>query len=201
MTASVAKSNFDVHIAECDEAIVTYDYLHSNGFHAEFALKVVWISAVSALDHYITELIVEVCSLHYSASAGATGKLLAERFSVSAIMELQVAAPAARLVIFRRELTRIVRFISFQKPNAVADGLAYVSPELHKWQKIGSVLGIPTSDAKTTLDQIVERRNLIAHNADIDDSSGQKLPVSKSDAETVVNFIKSLVLAIDTEFT
>ena len=97
-------------------------------------------------------------------------------------------AAAAERKLLRREY-RLYQL----KPAAVADGLAYISSEPHKWQKIGTAIGMSASDARTTLDQIVDRRNLIAHNADIDDASRHKLSVSKSDAEAVTSFIRLLV--------
>ena len=56
---TVAKNKFDSHISQCSEAIAIYEFLEDHGYNADFGLRFVWVASVSALDHYVTELVVE----------------------------------------------------------------------------------------------------------------------------------------------
>jgi hypothetical protein len=68
--------------------------------------------------------------------------------------------------------------------------LSYIWDEKHKWQKIGAAMAIKEEQARTQLKLIVDRRNKIAHEADVDITSGGKFAISKSDCESTVLFIE-----------
>ena len=54
-------------------------------------------------------------------------------------------------------------------------------------------------ELKGTLESIVDRRNLIAHNADYDEARGEKLPVDKIQAREVIKFLAAIASVIELE--
>jgi len=125
MTA--AKTSFDTHMAQCSESIAIYDFLVRSGYSADFGLRFVWVASVSALDHYITELIVEKSTEHFANGSSLSPKLSNEGVPISSLMimhtipTLQVQA----VVQFRNIVRNAVRFRTFQKADDVADGLVF----------------------------------------------------------------------------
>lgn len=194
---TVAKINFDSHINQCSEAISIHEFLESYGYTADFGLRFVWVASVSALDHYISELIVEKATEHYSNGNDMSARLLNELIPISALLQMQ-SAPAARAVLeFRNIVTRLVRFRTFQKAEDVSDGLSFVWNEKHKWDKISDEISMETKKAKSKLNSICNRRNLIAHNADYNEATGALMPCVRSDAQEVLKFVSGVVDAID----
>lgn len=196
--SSNAKVIFDNHISECREALVIFDHLEKKaGFAADFSLRFVWIAAVSALDHYISRVIVEKATLLFGNNKPLQAKLLNEVLSVSNAIALRDADPVNAVLIFRNILDAAIRFKSFQHPDKISDGLSYIWPQSHKWNYISKQLRMDETSLKRKLSGIVERRNLIAHNGDYDESTQSKLSVTKRDAQEVVDFIAEIVVVLD----
>ncbi len=198
MMPSLSKVLFDRHIGECHESIALYEHFEKMSFRADSNLRFVWIAAVSAFDHYISSLILELATRLYSNGGQLTPKLLSENFSFSHVIELKSANSVEAVIVFRRMLGECIRYKSYQSPDKVADGLSYIWNERHKWQFLSNSMGMTTENARGTLDAIVERRNLIAHNADYDDATGAKLPIDKNQTSITVDFLSKLVSTIDT---
>ena len=194
---SAAKLNFDKHIRECDDALQIYRYLGTQGYQADFGLRYVWVGSVSAIDHYVTELVIEKSTSQYANQQQLSPKLLNGRVQFSETLPLQSANLPQSVEIFRKAVSNMVRFETFQRAETIADGLAYIWQDAHKWQRISRVVGLHPTQAKDRLNQIADRRNLIAHNADYDESSGVLNNCSLTDAEDTVNYIKQIVTAIE----
>ena len=197
MTA--AKTRFDTHMAQCVEAITIHEFLEHHGYSADFGLRFVWVASVSALDHYITELIVGKSTEHFSYGTPLSSKLSNEGVPISSLMTMH-AIPASQMqavVEFRNIVRNAVQFRTFQKANDVADGLAYVWNEKYKWDKIAASMGVPTKIAKYKLNGICTRRDLIVHNADYNEATGNLTPCIRTDAQEVVDYITKVVEAVD----
>lgn len=195
---SAPKALFDTQIAECREAIATYDYLEKiSKYRADFSLRFVWIAAVSALDHYISQVIVEKSSDLFSNKKDLSLRIMAEMTPLSSAIELNRANDVDSVLIFKKVVSNFVRYRSFQYPDKVADGLSFVWDEKHKWQSIATAMGSSIEHVKGTLENIVDRRNLIAHNADYDEAIRGRLQVTLPNAVEVVDFMHRLVTEID----
>lgn len=195
MTA--AKTKFDLHIAQCADALTIYEFLEGHGYSADFGLRFVWVASVSALDHYITELVVEKATEQFSNGAVLTAKLANEGVPLDSLMKMRGTTAAQEVLEFRAIMGNSVRFRTFQKADDVADGLAYIWSEKHKWDKISGKMGLPTKSAKRKLNGICTRRDSIVHNADYNEATGDLTPCSRSDAEEVVNYVSKVVATID----
>lgn len=81
---------------------------------------------------------------------------------------------------------------SFQDPDKLADAVRLISP-IKLWDCVGVELGIPGKDVKTRLSLIVDRRNKIAHEADLDPANpGFRWPITAPMAKDTVDFIERL---------
>jgi hypothetical protein len=69
-------------------------------------------------------------------------------------------------------------WLSFQHPDRIADAIRLVS-SVKLWEEVGNELGISAKDAKLRLELIVDRRNKIAHEADMDPTNpGFRWPIT-----------------------
>jgi hypothetical protein len=186
-------------MAQCTEAITIYEFLEGHGYSADFGLRFVWVASVSALDDYVSELIVEKSTEHFSNGTALSPKLSNEGVPISSLVTMH-AIPAFQtqaVVEFRNIVRNAVRFRTFQKAEDVADGLAYVWNEKHKWDKIAASIGVPAKVAKRKLNGICTRRDLIVHNADYNEATGNLTPCIRTDAQEVVDYVAKVVEAID----
>lgn len=196
MTSS-AKKNFDNHIKQAYEAIEIYKHLKRSGYSADFGLRFVWVASVSALDHYISEIIIEKSTEHFANNKKLSSKILNEGVPLQATMRLHNASPTQAIVEFRSIIDKTVRFRTFQKANDVSDGLSFIWDEQHKWNKISRELGIKNSTAKHKLNSIGYRRDSIVHNADYDNSTCLIRPCDPDDAFEALSYINQLVDTIE----
>ncbi|NET61274.1 MAG: hypothetical protein F6K47_35650 [Symploca sp. SIO2E6] len=88
-------------------------------------------------------------------------------------------------------------YLSFQTPDKIADAIRLISNK-KLWDEIAEQIGRPTKDIKQQLSLIVERRNKIAHEADIDPSYnlGTRWEIDKVQVSDAINFIEQVVESI-----
>jgi hypothetical protein len=87
-------------------------------------------------------------------------------------------------------------FLSFQHPDKVADAIRLFS-EVRLWDEVGREIGLPAPVIKSSLSLIVDRRNKIAHEADIDPSyPGQRWPIDVPMVEEIFDKIEAICRAI-----
>jgi hypothetical protein len=147
------------------------------------------VLAVSALDHLVHELARIGMLQIASGQRPATAAYL--RFQVS----LQSVTAAQRnngQEWLDQEIRTKHAWQSFQDPERIADALRCIS-EKALWQEIGSRLGMNAQDAKTQLKLIVDRRNKIAHEADIDPTApGCRWPINAAVVVDALQFLDRL---------
>ncbi len=87
-------------------------------------------------------------------------------------------------------------WLSFQHPEKVAEAIRLISP-IKLWEEVGNELGIPAKDIKIRLELIVDRRNKIAHEADMDPTNpGFRWPITEAMALDTLDFIEKVAEAI-----
>lgn len=95
------------------------------------------------------------------------------------------------------EIRENLSYKSFQDPDKIAEAIRYIS---HKklWQEVADNLGRTDKDIKQQLKLIVDRRNKIAHEADIDPTLnlGNRWEIDESMVNDTVDFIEQVVEAI-----
>jgi hypothetical protein len=81
---------------------------------------------------------------------------------------------------------------SFQDPGKLADAIRLISP-VRLWEDVGSELSMSPKDVKTRLKLVVDRRNKIAHEADLDPANpGFRWPITATMVNDTIDFIDSL---------
>lgn len=198
---SAASSRFLRHIGEVDEAITVYGHLLARGYDAKFNLRFVWIYGVSALDDYVTQLILEVASEKFSDGKPQTQRLLNEAAKIQDVYQIIQLNGTSGVIDFRSLLSRSISYITFQSPESVADGLSFIWTEKDKWRILSAYLGMKPKAGRRLLGNIVSRRNLIAHNADYDDFCASPRDVNRGDAIKTRMFLVGLVYAIEDSLT
>lgn len=154
------------------------------------------VYAVSAFDKFVHD-VVRIGMLQILAGTRpVTAKYESEPIAMKTIIEMAAATVPPKEHVFEQALIRKFKIASFQDPVKVADGLSYIWSETQKWQKIAALLGVTDEAARTRLKLIVDRRNFIVHEADIDPISGVKFPISKQESDGAVSFLSSCADAI-----
>ena len=86
--------------------------------------------------------------------------------------------------------------MSFQHPDKIAEAIRFISSK-RLWEEVGIELGIPSQDAKLQLELIVDRRNKIAHEADMDPTTpGFRWTMTESQSTGATDYIERIGEAI-----
>jgi hypothetical protein len=86
---------------------------------------------------------------------------------------------------------------AFQKADAIADAIRLCSP-VELWVAIGAQLGIPPQDVRIRVNLVVDRRNQIVHEFDIDPTTpGARWPITAAQASDAAAFISRVGEAIE----
>lgn len=147
------------------------------------------IMAVSALDHFIHELTLTGMLEIYTAARPATPAYL--KFQVP----MDVAKPgftSGTTAWFEAVIREKHGFLSFQQPDKVSDAVRLFS-SCELWPTVATAMGTTTEATKSRLRLVVDRRNKIAHEADLDPSyPGVRWPITPTDATGVVDFVEAI---------
>ena len=174
-------------------------YLHFSGLVTPAIdltdlLRAEIVLIVSALDHFVHELTRLGMMEIWRGDRTATPSY--SKFSVSLDVTTQLAGGSAGDVHLETEIRTSHSFLSFQQPDKIAEAMRLFSP-IELWNEIGALLGEDPQNLQTQLKLIVERRNKIAHEADLDPSyPHQRWPIDRKDTEEVLAFMEKIGEAI-----
>ena len=181
-----ARTLHELHLAFSNRLTDAVDL--SDILRAEIAM------AVSAFDffvHELTRLGMLECFVGKRPPTDAFGKW---KLSLSAVAEMDGPSPAEH--ILDSEIRRQHRFNSFQQPERVADAVRLFS-NVRLWEEVARECGEGVEDAKRSFGLIIDRRNKIVHEADIDPSyPGQLWPIDRSTVEILFDRIEAVARAI-----
>jgi hypothetical protein len=95
------------------------------------------------------------------------------------------------------EIRERLGYQSFQQADKIAEAIRYISDK-KLWDEVAIRMTKPTKDIKQQLNSIVDRRNKIAHEADIDPTFGigSRWNIDEVLVGDAVNFIETLVDSI-----
>jgi hypothetical protein len=183
---------FKSNIEDAKNLTSLYEYLESSiksPLLFDDLLRSQVVYSVSAFDKFVHDVVRIGIMEIFTCRRQPTPKYLAEQISMSIYNELISATFPPKEYIFEQAIVKKLKTISYQDPEKVSEGLSYVWEEKHKWQKIAEKVGIDDKTLKTTLKLIVDRRNSIVHEADINPSTNQKYSISKTESETITKFL------------
>ena len=190
---------FRISIARVRDLIAVHNSLKaqtSNVLDISDMLRSALVLAVSALDYYIHEVVrIGMLEIHRG-----------ERPEPPAFSGFQISLGNARAGInagqnidswLEDEIRQRHSYKSFQQPNAIADAVRLICDK-KLWEEVSINMGSPAKDIKQQLSLIVDRRNKIAHEADIDPSYpiGDRWPIDELLVNEAVDFLEQVVESI-----
>ena len=183
---------FKANIEEAKNLTSLYEYLENSirsPLSFDDLLRSQIVYSVSAFDKLIHDVILIGMMEIFTYKRQPTPKYLAEPISTSVYNDLISATVPPKEHIFEKAIIEKLKTISYQDPKKVAEGLSYIWDEKQKWQKIA--IGMATDDktVRTTLKLIVDRRNTIVHEADINPSTNQKYSIDKNECQSITEFL------------
>lgn len=211
-------AHFEAVWARCGELSSLHAYLAKNvtaALHPDEILRAEWVSRVSALDLFIHELTAQrmvaifegrlppTPAYHRFAVANATLDRI--RQAIVAGLPSGVMAPAAASAAFDLHVRTDLGRRTLQYPDDIADAVRLCS-SVELWNDVASRFGATpdkrsevAKSIKKTLSLIVERRNKIAHEGDLQPPPlREPWPIAQNDLVFVANHIENVVRAIDT---
>lgn len=207
---------FKYGIGEVRKMTIVYDhFVNDLGVsHDEVSdiLRAQIVNVVSVFDRLIHELVnVGVVEIFLGRRV-RTRKFLEQPFKAETLIKsIEFSNPGFiptsindnPQFLVEKEMREKMSFLAFEAPNKVKDALNYIWDEDHKMQTIAIDMALPGATAKVQqknleqeLQLVVDRRNQIAHEGDIDPSTNTKRSISKAVSEESVNFIEKLGLSI-----
>ena len=190
---------FRISIARVRDLIAVHNSLKaqaSSVLDLSDMLRAALVLAVSALDYYIHEVVrIGMLEIHGG-----------QRPEPPAFSGFQISLGNARAGInaeqnidswLEDEIRQRHSYKSFQQPNAIADAVRLICDK-KLWEQVSINMGSPAKDIKQQLSLIVDRRNKIAHEADIDPSYpiGDRWPIDELLVNEAVNFLEQVVESI-----
>ena len=168
-------------------------------------LRAEWASRVSALDLYVHELVAQNLLLIFEGSRPSCPGF--EKFQISShtMMRIQAATTVTdQNTAFDLEVRTKLSRVTYQYPDDIADGMRLISP-CKLWNEVALKLGATTATVsadtesiKKRLSLIVDRRNKIVHEGDLQPMVPRMpWPISRADVSDVAKFINEIVSAID----
>ena len=158
------------------------------------------VYSVSALDTLIHNLIRVGMVQSYYGTRLKTKKFKVFPISAENLLNIQSTAisnlhyPTVPLpeYWFEQDVVLKHKLLAFQDPDKIADGLSLIWDETQKWYKISLLMSMREESVKTTLRNIVVRRNQIVHESDIDIQTGLKNKIEYDDVKISIDFIELL---------
>ena len=160
-------------------------------------LRASLMMAVSSLDYFIHEIVRIGMLEAYRAERARTPTFL--RFQVTLEDVLQVSSGVDSEAWLDEEIRRRHGYQSFQTSEKIAEAIRLVS-DASLWDEMAQRQGIDTQEVRDRLMLIVQRRNKIAHEADImPDYAGQiaysdlRSPIDPGMVDGAIDFIEQVV--------
>lgn len=211
-----AKNVFLSGITKTRQMSALYDHfindLHIPHDQVSDILRFQLVYAVSGFDRLIHELIRKGVIEILLNQRVKTNKFLTHPFKAETLLKaLEYSDPSyiptspqeTTEFVVNKEMAEKLSFLSFQAPDKVKDGLSFIWTETQKMAVLADDIGIAgatTNDRQKNLEQklalIVDRRNQIAHEGDIDPSTNLKRDITKAQAEDAINFVSQLGVSI-----
>ncbi len=172
---------------------------------ADELLRAEWVARVSALDLYVHELVAQGMVKIFDGTRINCPGFSKFHCSNDALLRIRNApTPADASAAFDLEVRTRLSRVTYQFPDDIAEGVRLVS-ECELWNEIaiskGATSGTKSAQAKVhkrSLSLIVERRNKIVHEGDLQPSIPRTpWPISRNDVAYAANLIEDLVRTID----
>jgi len=177
------------HLGGLHEAMSS---LTTSAVDASDLLRAQLVLGVSALDYYIHEVTVLGMVAVFEGRRPPTPAFLKYRVAMDSVL----SGTSSACGWFESDIRERHSYLSFQQPDKIADAIRLFS-DVKLWENVALQLAIPEQDVKARLKLIVDRRNKIAHEADIDPSfPNMRWPISKPDVDQSLAYIAQICESI-----
>ena len=157
-------------------------------------LRAAIVLSVSAFDHFVHD-VTRIGMLESFSNARPRTEAFG-RFTVTMDNLLLAAASSGSLQWLEAEVRKRHGWLSFQQADKVADAIRLISTK-KLWEEVGTRLGIDAQSAKNRLNLIIDRRNKIAHEADMDHTApGARWPIDEILVQEAIDALEQIVDAI-----
>lgn len=171
------------HLGGLHDALLS---LTTRAVDASDLLRAQIVLGVSALDYYVHEITVLGMVAVFERKRPPTPAFLKYRVPMDTMFTGGTSGSSSW---FESDVRERHSYLSFQQPDKIADAIRLFS-EVKLWQEVSAQLATPEQDLKTRLKLIVDRRNKIAHEADIDPSyPDARWPITQRDVDLSLNFL------------
>lgn len=210
-------AHFEAVWTRCSELSALHAFLSKNVtgvLHPEEILRAEWVARVAALDLYVHELTAQrmvaifegwlppTPAYHRFAITNETVDRI--RHAIAANVPSAIVAPAAASAAFDLHVRTDLGRRTLQYPDDIADAVRLCSG-VELWNEVAVRLGatpaqksVASKNIKKTLSLIVERRNKIAHEGDLQPAPlREPWPITQADVAFVAQQIETIVRAID----
>ena len=187
---------FQTNITNVRTLSTIYSSLKSlaSGHDISDILRAQWFMAVSCLDYFVHNAVEEGILEIYQNKRTITEAF--KKFEIPMENMQQISTNPTDILWLKAIIHDKHGWQSFQKSDKIPPVIKLIS-EKHLWDEIGKELNKSSKDIRDQLDLIVDRRNVIGHEADADRINlGQKNNITQNDVEEVINFIENLVNAM-----
>ena len=164
-------------------------------------LRAEFVLAVSALDYFAHEVARLGMLEAYRGEREKTPQFLQFRISVEAALRGISETPSGEWLDYEIRIRNGYR--TFQSPDRIAEALRLVS-DIRLWDAVAGRMDMSPQEVRDRLNLIVDRRNSIAHEADVNPTFHEGLlPIDRRTADDAVDFIERVgeniyaVIALD----
>jgi len=181
---------FEDNILRIKHLVKLYEDNSTNNTQEDYSdiLRAALVLLVSALDTFI----------HNIVRLGMVEILKGERIKPDDYKKIKISLGIINFEPnyewFESHIRREHASISYQSPKQISDAIRHIS-KLDLWKEIGNILEKDQKILIKELKEIVDRRNQIAHESDLDEF-GQKRAIGKEDFLVNIDFIEKLVNTI-----
>ncbi|CAM3035012.1 hypothetical protein SAXI111661_15325 [Saccharomonospora xinjiangensis] len=176
---------------------------HVTEFDVTDLYRSAWVMAVGALDHWVFEE-VHHRALHLLLQPTKDKPSRLAKLELPLSLFDRVYHDGASLRDeFDRFLRETFRYRSFQSPDKIAEAFGHVFKGSRFWHAVAQQMraetgGTVTADSiRERLSHIVQRRNQIVHQADLDPAKpGQRAAIKAEEARSVVTYLENLAAHI-----
>ncbi len=160
-------------------------------------LRAELVLAVGAVDCYVHDVVRIGMTRFFAVTSNEPSAYLNCAVSLGFAKRIATTPESDRCALVEEEIRRLHGFKTFQNADNISQALALIGVQ-GIWDKVGRTLSLPSFDVKRRLDIIVDRRNRIAHESDIDPTSGigTKYPIDYPTIHQVIEFLDRMVRAI-----
>jgi len=200
--------HFEAVWGRCAQVSALHAYLENSVtgiLQPDELLRAEWVARVSALDLYIHELVAQQMLATFDGRRPASPAYLKFQVSTETLNRIRAAAtPSDASAAFDLYVRSYLSRITYQFPDDIADGVRLCS-KIELWNEVALKLGATPAtkvdiakSLRTQLSLVVRRRNIIAHEGDLQQSPlREPWPISRADLVFVGDQIVRLVRAID----